>query len=116
MQIRESFGEAKSLAGTLADSEGIKHAVITGDGRRYMVVNAHSPWFKTAEAIDSECLVAVVYPGQSKEDIFRRALEQIAYPDNHPDYSGIRDANERNNLLRRWQQSIAANALTNGGK
>lgn len=110
MQFRKSFGEAKSLATTLADNDGIKYGVITTDGESYMIASEHTVWFTSAKVFDPETLVAEISPGGNKEDIYKRALEQIAYPENHPQNPPPTDP------LRNWMQAVAANALTNGGR
>lgn len=106
IQVRNSFGEAKSVATTLADNEEIRFGILSSGSGAYLIVSEHSSFFKFAEKYDKETLVWVVEPGASKEEVFRRALEQIAYPENWPDRPGPYQA---------WMQAVAANALTNGG-
>lgn len=111
--IRKTFGEAKSLAGTLADNDGIAWGVWSTPGGEYLLLNEHNYVFKTAKRFGDDNLVAVIYPGNSNEDIFRRALEQIAYNENWPKQMYGEEANPYINRLRHWMQSVAANALTN---
>ena len=111
--MRKTFGEAKSLAGTLADNDGIAWGIWSTPGGDYLLLNAHNYLFKTAKRFGDEDLVAVVYPGNSNEDIFRRALEQIAYNENWPGRGPQEPAGDYWHRVRGWMQSIAANALTN---
>lgn len=120
METRETFSQAKSLAETLADSDGIKYGITYWAGI-YGILSEHEPLFKLCINLKSDVLVEVIEP-ENKEDIYRRALEQIAYTAEWP--QELKDTKEMPVGdyaadiwdLRNWMQSVAANALTNGGK
>lgn len=111
-QIREKFGEAKSLAITLADNDGIQYGVLYSSSG-YLIASEHDDFFKIAKQIKSDSLVFVAQPGKNKEEIYKRALEQIAYPENHPEFEDS-FFNPAYTQRTNWMQAIAANALTNG--
>lgn len=118
-QFRHSFGEAKSLAQLLADTDQCEYGVMTTDGVRFLIESEFETIYSIGKAIDADSIVFVATPGASKEEIFREALETIAYPANWPSQGwpeGTESLEAYANRTRLWMQSVAANALTNSGK
>lgn len=112
------FGEAKSLAQRLANREEVEYVVFNASSG-YLIVSVHDAVYEAWVAIRSlgpnkEIDAQLVYqatPGVDSAAIFRAALETIAYPANWPREKGSALGDMQN-----WMQSVAADALTNGGK
>ena len=118
LESRENFEDAKTLAQTLADEQNIKYGLTWVDGNNvWALIPEHSPFWNLAELIDKKYEI-VIEPGKNAEEIYRHALEAIAYPANWPrQYPAPSESLvDYRNRVHNWMQSVAANALTEGGK
>lgn len=114
-QTCKGFGPARALAQRLADSDRCEYGVLTTNGVDFLIESEHEPIYAMGKVLNSDRIVFVATPGASKEEIFREALETIAYPANWPEMTG-HEFTEKGLAPYQWMQAVAANALTNSGK
>lgn len=109
-EVRSEFGEAKGLAHSLADANGIRYAIVLmTNNKDYAIIDEHQPLVEWGLKAGYGFLY-VAEPGDNAETIFRNALERIAYTEHWP--KGERKNGDTIFYLEQWMQAVAAKALT----